>query len=54
MTLTQRLFAPGWYRATLGTVLGFALGLGIVVLVRSLYGWDPEAGDRGGTAPGTP
>jgi cytochrome c oxidase subunit 1 len=41
MTFAQRLFAPGWYRAALGTALGFALGMGIVVLVRSLYGWDP-------------
>ena len=41
MTLTQRLFAPGWYRAALGASLGFALGMGIVVVVRSLYGWDP-------------
>ena len=41
MTFTQRLFAPGWYRAFLGMALGFALGMGIVVAVRSLYGWDP-------------
>ena len=38
MTFAQRLFAPGWYRAALGTALGFSLGMGIVVLVRSLYG----------------
>ena len=41
MTFTQRLIAPGWYRAFLGMVLGFALGTGIVVLIRALYGWDP-------------
>ena len=41
MTLTQKLFAPGWYRAALGTVGGFAFGMAIVVVVRSLYGWDP-------------
>ena len=41
MTLTRRLLAPGWYRATLGTVAGFGVGMGIVVLVRALYGWDP-------------
>src|ERR687897_230901 len=41
MTLTRKLFAPGWYRAFLGTVLGFALGMGIVVAVPAAYGWDP-------------
>src|SRR5215204_6431696 len=41
MTLTHRLLAPGWYRAGLGIVLGFGLGMGIVVAVRALYGWDP-------------
>ena len=41
MTLTQRLVAPGWYRAALGIALGFSLGMGIVVAVRALYGWDP-------------
>jgi len=41
MTLTQRLVAPGWYRAALGIALGFGLGMGIVVAVRALYGWDP-------------
>ena len=41
MTLTQRLIAPGWYRAFLGMALGFGLGLGIVVAVRAAYGWDP-------------
>ncbi len=41
MTLTRRLLAPGWYRAALGTVAGFGVGMGIVVLARALYGWDP-------------
>ncbi|MEA2408169.1 MAG: cytochrome c oxidase subunit, partial [Thermoleophilaceae bacterium] len=41
MTLTQRLFSPGWYRAFLGMAVGFALGLGIVVAARAAYGWDP-------------
>src|SRR5688572_6265986 len=40
MTFAHHLFAPGWYRAALGTALGFALGMGIVDAVRSLYGWD--------------
>ena len=38
MTLTQRLFAPGWYRAALGIALGFGLGMGIVVAVRAPKG----------------
>ena len=41
MTLTRRLLAPGWYRAALGTAVGFLLGMGIVVGVRAAYGWDP-------------
>src|SRR5215207_9232260 len=41
MTLTRRLLAPGWYRAALGVVIAFGLGMGIVVAVRALYGWDP-------------
>ncbi|HKP21032.1 MAG TPA: hypothetical protein VJT68_05920, partial [Thermoleophilaceae bacterium] len=41
MTFAHRLTAPGWYRAFLGMALGFALGTTIVVVVRSLYGWDP-------------
>ena len=41
MTLTRKLLAPGWYRAALGTAGGFAFGMAIVVVVRSLYGWDP-------------
>src|SRR5215204_4413551 len=41
MTLTRRLLAPGWYRAAIGTAVGFGFGLGLVVLIRSLYGWDP-------------
>ena len=39
MTLTHRLIAPGWYRAVLGVALGFAFGMGLVLLVRSLYGY---------------
>jgi len=41
MTLTHRLFAPGWYRAALGIAVAFGLGMGLVVAVRALYGWDP-------------
>src|ERR671921_367222 len=41
MTLTQRLIAPGWYRALLGSVAFFGIGMGIVVAARALYGWDP-------------
>src|SRR6186713_1882322 len=41
MTFAQRLTRPGWYRAFLGIAVGFALGTGIVVLIRALYGWDP-------------
>src|SRR5215211_3595251 len=41
MTLTRRLLAPGWYRAALGVSIAFGFGLGLVVLVRALYGWDP-------------
>ena len=38
MTLTQRLSAPGWYRAALGTAIGFGFGMGLVVIVRLAYG----------------
>ncbi len=41
MTLTHKLTAPGWYRAALGLIGGFAFAIAIVVLVRALYGWDP-------------
>ena len=41
MTLTRRFLAPGWYRAALGVSIAFGFGLGLVVLVRALYGWDP-------------
>ena len=41
MTLTQRLIAPGWYRAFLGMAVAFGLGTGIVVAARAAYGWDP-------------
>ncbi len=41
MTLTRRLLAPGWYRAALGVAIVFGIGMGIVVAVRALYGWDP-------------
>src|ERR671916_446641 len=37
----RRWTGPGWYRALLGTVLAAAFGLGLVVLVRSLYGYEP-------------
>ena len=41
MTLTQKLTAPGWYRAFLGMVVAFGFGTGIVVAARAAYGWDP-------------
>jgi cytochrome c oxidase subunit 1 len=41
VTYAARLRAPGLYRAALGTVLGFAFGLGLDVAIRALYGWHP-------------
>src|SRR5215211_4534553 len=41
MTLAHRLIAPGWYRAALGTAVGFGFGTGLVVIVRLLYGYEP-------------
>jgi len=41
VTLAARFRAPGWYRAALSLPIGFALGMGIVVGVRALYGYDP-------------
>jgi cytochrome c oxidase subunit 1 len=35
------LLAPGWLRAAWFTALSFAVGLGIVVGIRALAGWDP-------------
>jgi cytochrome c oxidase subunit 1 len=37
----RRWTAPGWYRALLGTLLMAAFALGLVVLVRNLYGYEP-------------
>src|SRR3712207_29280 len=37
----RRWPAPGWWRALLGTVLMAAFCLGLVVLARSLYGYEP-------------
>ena len=34
MALSAKLRAPGWYRAALFEVLGFAFGFGITVLIR--------------------
>jgi cytochrome c oxidase subunit 1 len=36
-----RFREPGWYRAALSLPTGFAVGMGIDVAVRALYGWDP-------------
>ena len=41
MTMAARLRAPGWYRAALGSPIGFGVGMGIDVAVRALYGWHP-------------
>src|SRR5687767_10358600 len=37
----RRWTAPGWYRALLGTVAMAAFCMGLVLLVRSLYGYEP-------------
>src|SRR3989440_5050362 len=39
--MAARLRAPGWYRAALGSPIGFGVGMGIDVAVRALYGWHP-------------
>ena len=41
MTFSARLRAPGWYRAALSQPLSFAIAFGLVVMVRTLYGYDP-------------
>jgi cytochrome c oxidase subunit 1 len=41
VTLAQRAIAPGWYRAALSQPIGFAVALGLVAGIRTLYGWDP-------------
>jgi len=41
MTLAARLRGPGWYRAAISQPLSFLFALGLVVLVRALYGYDP-------------
>src|SRR5688500_17977286 len=37
----RRWTAPGWYRALLSTLLTAAFCMGLVLLVRSLYGYEP-------------
>ncbi|MGP0038049.1 MAG: cbb3-type cytochrome c oxidase subunit I, partial [Solirubrobacteraceae bacterium] len=39
--LPPKLRAPGWYRAALGEVVGFAFGFGLVVLIRWLMHQHP-------------
>src|SRR5438309_3830822 len=39
--MAARLKAPGWYRAALGLIIGFGVGMGIDVGLRALYGWHP-------------
>src|ERR671927_1371224 len=39
--MAARLWAPGWYRAALGTPIGFAVGAGIDILVRALMHYHP-------------
>src|SRR5437764_192913 len=39
--MAARLRAPGWYRAALGSPIGFGVGMGIDIAVRALYGWHP-------------
>ncbi len=34
------LRSPGWYRATLSTLIGAAFGFGLVVGLRTLFGWN--------------
>jgi cytochrome c oxidase subunit 1 len=37
----RRWTAPGWYRAVFATLLAAAFALGLVVLLRELYGYEP-------------
>ena len=47
VTLAHRLFAPGWYRAALGTALGFGFGMGSSWrLARSTAGTRCSTGTR--------
>ncbi|HWH45627.1 MAG TPA: cbb3-type cytochrome c oxidase subunit I, partial [Thermoleophilaceae bacterium] len=41
MTYAARMTAPGWWRALIGTLIAAAFGLGLTVLCRALYGFDP-------------
>ena len=41
MSFAAKLRAPGWYRAALYDVLGFAFAFGLVVLVRALQHQHP-------------
>jgi hypothetical protein len=42
MALPAKLRAPGWYRAALCDVVGFAFGFGLTCLIRFLM---PASGD---------
>ena len=41
MTVTAKLRAPGWYRAALFDVLGFAFAFGLTALIRFLMHQHP-------------
>src|ERR1700744_1635172 len=46
MALSAKLRAPGWYRAALYDVLGFAFAFGLVVLIRWLMHQHPVTAGR--------
>ena len=46
MALSAKLRAPGWYRAALYDVLGFAFAFGLVVLIRWLMHQHPVIDGR--------
>ena len=56
MAYAARLRAPGWYRAALGILIGIAIGFGLDVLIRALYGYKPliDALQSAGLGAGTP
>ena len=41
MTLAAKLKAPGWYRVAISQPIAFVFSIGLVTLIRALYGWDP-------------